>query len=460
MSSIYFSNYELKEDTDYFLYVGELKNYGLNSYLAEALERSFNRKFGFIAIVPDVCEQYNYSNLIVINPLVETCESGDGDQLSSRVSSTVFAGEVSNSREIKELIKQILKRQKTLYLYMFESLTEMTLDALEGVSILGPDKAAARRLNSKIYQARQLSGLVPFVDFHICDGYDALISKTAALWDDWCSGIFITREYSAAGVGSVVAFSKSDIDNKFNGSNETYMISRFVPHDHDPTVLGVVAGKSDVYIAGVADQNIEAGNRFTGSVFPSVLGPDVQEALKEHTRTIGTWLAGEGYLGIFGCDYIVTKEGDIKFLEINARKQGTTLEFCCTLEQLLPLGSPMLPELEFHAVTQRRFPVGSVEAKVPEAGGLHWGTYNYKIHSPVKTTGYIPQNALEREAFKKVALGDLEKDYLILEHVGSDFVVAEGTFIGRVVALGRDRESVNQGLLQGRRTLELTFVNT
>ncbi|HUT43183.1 MAG TPA: hypothetical protein VMW95_02510 [Desulfobacterales bacterium] len=68
MSDIYFSNFQLEEDTEYFLYIGELKNYGLNTYLKEALSHIFSRKFNFIAIIPDVFEQYDYENLIVINP--------------------------------------------------------------------------------------------------------------------------------------------------------------------------------------------------------------------------------------------------------------------------------------------------------------------------------------------------------------------------------------------------------
>ena len=68
MAEIYYSNFQLEEDTEYFLFIGELKNYGLNIFLKEALARIFNRKFDFIAVVPDVFEQYNYENLIVINP--------------------------------------------------------------------------------------------------------------------------------------------------------------------------------------------------------------------------------------------------------------------------------------------------------------------------------------------------------------------------------------------------------
>jgi hypothetical protein len=340
---------------------------------------------------------------------------------------------------------------------MYESIPEMTLDEVPSISILGPDKHIANQINSKIYQYQHLKDILPVVDFRICHGFDLLIQTTQELSKSWPDGIFVSQEYSAAGVNSIIAHGIDDIKNKFDALDKPYLISRFIPHEHDPTVLAVVAGEEDVYIAGIADQRIEQGTRFTGSVFPSVLDNTIVARLQEYTRIVGGWLAREGYRGIFGCDYLVDDNGEIFFVEINARKQGTTLEFCCTLEQSLPPGSPMLPELEFYAVTEGLFPANTVEMK-SNPKGLHWGTYNYKVHDPVHTNGYIPQGTQERQAFKKVAEGKLKKDFLILEHTGCDFVLAEGAFVARIVALGHNRAEVRQGLNQGRKTIELTIV--
>jgi hypothetical protein len=457
MSEIYFSNFQLEEDTEYFLYIGELKNYGLNIFLKEALTRIFRRKFDFIAIVPDIFEQYNYDNIIVINPIAQTDECQYNDHICCRFSSKEYTSVVSENLRIRSLIKRLLNRQEHIYIYMYESIPEMTLDEIPNVSILGPEKHITRKVNSKIYQYQQLKEILPVVDFRVCHGLDSLIQTAQELFPFWPDGIFACREYSAAGVNSIVAHHMDDIKNKFSDPDEPYLISRFIPHTYDPTVLAVVAEEDDVYIAGVADQCIEQGTRFTGSSFPSVLDEKIIAKLMEYTRISGKWLAREGYRGIFGCDFLVDNNDDIFFLEINARKQGTTLEFCCTLEQSLPPGSPMLPELEFYAVTEGVFPANVVEIK-SNPKNLHWGTYNYKIHDPVQTEGYIPQSAQEREAFKKVADGKLKKDFLILEHAGCDFIVAQGAFIARIVALGHSPVDVQQGLNQGRKTIELTIV--
>ena len=117
----------------------------------------------------------------------------------------------------------------------------------------------------------------------------------------------------------------------------------------------------------------------------------------------------------------------------------------------------MLPELEFYAVTEGLFPANTVEMK-SNPKNLHWGTYNYKIHGTAQTDSYIPQSTQERLAFKKVADGKLKKDFLILEHTGCNFILAQGAFISRIVALGHNQSDVQQGLNQGRKTIELTIV--
>ena len=456
MPCAHFSNFSLDDDITYFFYIGEIKNYGLNIFLREALTRITGRPHDFIAIVPDILEQYNYKNIIAINPDLASCRERYSERVSCRVPAKDFVTAVCREDEIRDLVEKVAKKQSEVFVYMYESLAEMTLDDIKGVSILGPDKELAKNANNKSFQMKSLKDTVPVVEFKTCSGYDDLIRTCRELFPVWSDGIFVTKEYSAAGIHSTVAGCLEDIESKFDKEDVPYLITRFVPHVYDPTVLGVAAGPDDIYIAGVADQRIEGGNRFTGSTFPSVLSEKIQTELNEYTRKVGAWLAGQGYRGIFGCDYIVTETDEIRFLEINARKQGTTLEFTCTLEQNLPPGSPMLPELEYHAVRHGRLPENAVEP-MGNKKGIHWGTYNYKIHEPVVTGGYIPHAVWERESFKKIADNDLVKDYLILEHTGSDLFVTQGSFVARVVALGHDHESVTQGIEQGKKIIELTF---
>ncbi len=454
---ILYSNLEYDPEVYYFLYIGDLKNYALNYFVQETLEKRLpGRDVQFIAIIPDVCFQYNFSNILVINPVARDdmiidhtfSNIATAPKTSCRISGPQFMSAVTNSETVLSLIETVLKNQDEIYINLYESLMEMSLDSLDRVILLGPDKKIARKYNDKIVQFRELRGIVPLIDGAVCSGVEELMKLTGSFREKWTDGIFVSGAFSAAGANSAVTRTQDEVAAKFTDDTSEYLVTRYIPHDLDPTVLAVVANEDDVYIAGVADQTIIDGNRFVGSHFPSVTTPEQQDKLKEYTKAVGQLLGRSGYRGIFGCDYLIDYEGNIFFLEINARKQGTTLEFCFTLEQSLPKGSPMLPELEYYAVMENRFPKDTVEMK-ENSRAIHWGTYNYKVMEELVTNGYIPQNPYERETFQKVANGELVKDFVILEHLGTNLKVLPGTFLSRVVSVGRCRDDVDEGLCQG-----------
>ncbi|MEA2113806.1 MAG: ATP-grasp domain-containing protein [Thermodesulfobacteriota bacterium] len=452
-----FSNFTYNPSSYYFLYVGDIKTYGLNFFLQDALVRNYRKKIEFIAIVPDILVQYNYQNLIVINPLIDEYQTQNGSKVSYRIDSTHFVRAVSENEGVRRLIENILAHQNHLFINMYESVPEMTLDEqFEQVDILGPEKNIAKRLNNKSVQYELLKDVVPVVDFRICMGRDTLLATADQLWQEWSGGIFVSNVYSAAGANSAITRCREDILHRFIDTEATFLATRYVPHEHDPTVLAVVANEEEVFIAGVADQVIRGGNRFVGSTYPTKQPVAVEQELKEYTRKVGQVLGREGYRGIFGCDYIVTPDREVRFIEVNARKQGTTLEFCFTLEQSLPETAPTLPELEYHAVVNRTFPFNTIELE-NNGKSIHWGTYNYKVVKRRCTRGYIPQNPYERDAFQKIAGGELLKDFVILEHVGSNYVIMPGTFLARVVSVARNHDDVKEGIRQGKEFIEMTI---
>jgi len=459
---LYYTNFSYDPACYYFLYIGELKAYGLNQFVREALQKRVpGREVRFAAIIPDVCVQYYYDDVIVINPLCGGAAANvtgpePGPSTSCRMAIGPFMTAVSASATVRSLIAAILENQPELYLSLFESVVEMTLDAIKGVSILGPDKAIARHWNSKLVQFSELTKVVPMVEGEICRGLPALLTRTAVLRDSWPDGIFVSAAYSAAGINSAVTRSQDEVRRRFTAADSDYLITRYIPHDLDPTVLAVVANADDVYIAGIADQHIVDGNRFVGSSFPSQVTADQAALLRTYTIAAGRALGSAGYRGIFGCDYLIDHQGGIWFLEVNARKQGTTFEFCCTLEQNLPAGAPSLLELECHAVLHGRFPPGTV-AMDDNRRQLHWETYNHKVAAAVRTSGYIPQNTRERESFRRVAGRELAMDYVIVEHLGTPLTVMPGTFLARVISVARSRDDVALGLRQGMNLVKQTF---
>ncbi|BCO09059.1 hypothetical protein GF1_14350 [Desulfolithobacter dissulfuricans] len=56
-----------------------------------------------------------------------------------------------------------------------------------------------------------------------------------------------------------------------------------------------------------------------------------------------------------------------------------------------------------------------------------------------------------------MAKGELLKDFVILEHIGSGLTVLPGTFLARIVSVARNRRDVEEGLRQGKEIIELTI---
>ena len=115
----------------------------------------------------------------------------------------------------------------------------------------------------------------------------------------------------------------------------------------------------------------------------------------------------------------------------------------------------MLPELEYYAVFQERFPEHTAEIK-NNFKNIHWGTHNFKTHGLVSTGSTISCQSTERKAFRQLAENRVKQDVLIFDHLGSGLVVAEKSFLARVVALGKNRSGVLKGLEQGKKKIEST----
>ncbi|MCA1744034.1 MAG: hypothetical protein LC631_08870, partial [Desulfovibrionales bacterium] len=240
---VLFSDVKLEDDTDYFLYIGELKTDGLNQFVRENLSRVYNKKFDYISVVPDVMESYPHRNILVINPLSKNLYSQTRKKFSCRMSPGDFAGVVSYSSTVLDLVRMLVKRQGQLYVHVFESLPELTFARMPGVTLLGPSGQVASMWNNKLYQLQMLKDVVPVIDYKICGGVQEMLSSIDQGLHDWPEGVFVSQPYSAAGTNSFIVRSADELGQRLPLPQSTYFISRYVPHEYDPTVLGVVGNE-------------------------------------------------------------------------------------------------------------------------------------------------------------------------------------------------------------------------
>jgi hypothetical protein len=316
----------------------------------------------------------------------------------------------------------------------------MTLANGERTKLLGPDPTLAYEFNNKINQFKMVCDLkIPVPEGFSCSSLEEALEAAERLFRSG-EEAFISEPYSAAGSNSAFVCNIEEILQRFCLAEQPYLVTRRIQHTHDPTVLAVVANSEEVYVASVADQRMEQ-NRFRGSTFPTVLEKDVVEQIKDYTRMVGRYMGARGYRGMFGCDFLVDEDGKPYFLEVNARKQGTTLESTLTMLYRLP-GHPNLLEIEFSAITQGRFPCGLREMDSTESD-LFWGTYNVKSEQDILVVQDLPELQSEPELFRQVFSDKgAEAIATVEDHLGMGIYQRAGGFVGRCIAVGKTMPSM------------------
>jgi hypothetical protein len=442
---------DITGDRAWFLYIGEIKAAGLNGFLTGPISRRYGKPAECIHIVPDVLGQYPEGSFIVINPASELAGTEAGKRCCVRVPVSDFAAQASADPGVREMIDRILDVQDELLVNVFETSTLLDLGKEKPIRVIGPEADLAHNLNNKLLQyrlAQELGVPVP------AGGTFETLDEALGFAEEVFTGggrVFVSTAYSAGGSNSIIAGATTLIEERFAGETGGLLVTRFVDHRHDPTVLGIVASEKEVYIASVADQDV-VGTRFTGSAFPTLLDEDTVARLKEYTRTIGQDMGRKGYRGAFGCDFIVDNEGEVLFIEINARKQGTTMETALTMLAALP-GHPTFPELELSAVLHGCFPEGLLEMDSINAP-VAWRTYNYKADREMAVTDCLTPATDEETLFEQARSG--HEGFIILDHVGPDANVKKGVFIARIVAAGPNQERLREALANGVREVDRT----
>jgi hypothetical protein len=81
--------------------------------------------------------------------------------------------------------------------------------------------------------------------------------------------------------------------------------------------------------------------------------------------------------------------------------------------------------------------------------GICWRTYNFKLEHEAETDHIVPVDEDERTLFRQVVYEGQEHGVIVVEHVGSKQAVMPGTFLGRVVAVARDRCHLDEDIRLG-----------
>ncbi|QLA15750.1 hypothetical protein [Desulfolutivibrio sulfoxidireducens] len=441
----------LDPNTHYFLFIGEARYDPLNPFMREALERRTGRRMDYVAVIPDVSGCRLPRNTLVVNPAAKNLLARTGMVIKSPMTAREFAAAASASATVRELARTLARDQGEVFVHVAESVPELTLRRMPGLRLIGPDGEVAAMWNNRLFQLRMLRDLVPQIEHRHCRSLEETAEAVRDLLPKWPHGVRVMKESAGEEERYFVAKSPSDMALTHPGVDCPAFLYRHVPHEHAPTVLGVTAGENDVFIAAVADRQMERGVLW-GASYPSVLPEHIVTEVREHARMAGKVLGGSGYRGVFGCDFIVDKDGAVHFVEINARKHGAALEMCCTLESALPTGAPTLADLELCAVFENRLPESAVEL-TRALEGLFWRTRNVRAPRDMVAEDGPERPKDVRALFRHVLSRGAGHGMIILEPPARACLIGKGGLLGRVVAVAGDPAYLAEDIEIGRRIL-------
>ena len=210
-------------------------------------------------------------------------------------------------------------------------------------------------------------------------------------------------------------------------------------------IAGVVTRSGVVHIAPPAVQLREIGagadgfGNYGGNDFAAAAELDavVLAAGRRYTERIGTWLGGQGFLGMFGVDYVVS-DGTIRAIEVNPRMQASS-----ALLGEIELAHGQLPSSVRHLLALLGAP--EADATRPEPGPAAGGQIVLRVRGGDRLVTRAPRPGRHvfvdgGLVFRAPADGLLEcdRDDVVLAgmpSVGS--TLADGALLVRVITRNR-----------------------
>lgn len=288
----------------------------------EGLEKRFGKKFKPIYILPFYHNQYfEEENYIVLNEWLEDVHK---QKKRTDIMNLIYPEDLnkqfSKSSEIKVLSEKLIKKQGKVFVLSFSNVW-FELDNPNMV-LLGPDPKVAALYDAKIEHYRTFEKLgMETVPATIYNNIEELRKNYVEY------PYFISAMFSSGGIESKAIFTPQDLEVYYSqlrevNKNEPLIATKYI----DDVILapnssGIVTSEDDVTVVCISDQ-ILRDNRYMGNIYPSQASPEHIERIKEMTTNVGKHLAKQGFRGLFGIDFLITKSGKCYPVDLNPRRQG------------------------------------------------------------------------------------------------------------------------------------------
>jgi predicted ATP-grasp superfamily ATP-dependent carboligase len=289
--------------------------------MAAALSRRFGGEYEPILVhsaLPN--KRFSGSNCIVLNEGAELLKKSLGADVVDLQEYEDLNQEFGRSAEVKELAARILMHQDRIPFYSF---TTAFLN-LQGAHwlVIGPNSRVATKYDNKIEQYKLFKKLgLPHMPARVFRTAKALL-RAERLYPS-----FISSCYSSGGNESSLIFSEGRLKTflsklrPLNAEGQFLAVELFDRTASMPNISAIVTGRNRTTPLIVTDQLLR-GTRYLGNVYPASVGRKQEKQIVDITIAIGNALSREGFRGVFGCDFQVSKEGKVVVIDLNPRRQG------------------------------------------------------------------------------------------------------------------------------------------
>jgi hypothetical protein len=292
----------------------------MNNAMARSLGKRFKKEFRPIRILNAWPGRgYDSSNYVVLN--------AQGYKLAKTLKKPVvflpdyedLNAEFAKSNGTLDIAQKLHKKQSTVFVYPF---TTSFLDLPDSIfTVIGPMNVET--YDNKVNQLKLFEKLgLPHNKAQVFENEEALLMHA-----DRVIPCYISASYTSGGNENGLIYDKKMLHEflsrvrPINKNNGFICATIFKNIALAPNVNALVTNEGVTYVLVISDQILH-GNRYLGNVYPSAAKPDMLRAIKSMAMTVGQHLAGAGYRGLFGCDFLINKNDEIVIVDLNPRHQG------------------------------------------------------------------------------------------------------------------------------------------
>lgn len=294
----------------------------MNNSMAASLSKRFGKEFRPIRILNAwPSQQYDTGNYVILNKKSYKLSKDLGKPVVYLPDYEDVNVEFTQNKTIQSIASKLLKKQKTVYVYPF---TTSFLDLPPDIfTVLGPDSKLAKKYDDKVNQVRLFEQLdLPRNNARVYKSEEALLANEAEVIP-----CYLSAAYTSGGNESGLIYDSEMLHEFLARLRPVNKRSHFLVADifEDlvlaPNVNALVTEQGNTYILVIADQILQ-GNRYLGNLYPSIAEVKHLKQIQDTTKILGEHLAKEGYKGLFGCDFLINRKGNLVAVDLNPRHQG------------------------------------------------------------------------------------------------------------------------------------------